>query len=178
MLKVNGEEVMVKDCAPATSLSEVLRDSLNLTGTKRGCDSGGCGMCTVLLDGRLVYSCMTPCWKAEGRSVTTIEGNTPTGAKLDRLQQAFSRNFAPQCGYCTGAMLLAGKAFLNDYNALLEKDADSNFVANEEEVEHNIKEALCGVLCRCTGYLPYIESIKELAMEDKKKYDQRPVSRK
>ncbi len=135
-------------------------------------------MCTVLLDGRPVYSCMTPGWKADGRSVTTIEGITPMGATLERLQQAFSRNFAPQCGYCTAAMLLAGKAFLNDYNALLEKDADSNLVTNEEEVEPKIKEALCGVLCRCTGYLPYIESIKELAIEDKKKYNQRRLSRK
>jgi len=112
-------------------------------------------MCTVLIDGKAVYSCMTPAWRAEGRKVLTVEGlASQEGNRLDPLQEAFERNFAPQCGYCTPAMLLAGKSFLNRV------DEDE-----EEVTEERIKDALCGVICRCTGYLPYIKSVSEVASE-------------
>lgn len=163
-LIVNGEEVTIADCRPATSLAAVLRDYLNLTGTKRGCDSGGCGMCTVLLDGKTIYSCMTPCWKAEGKRVITIEGMTSEGEAPDPLQVAFSKNYASQCGYCTGAMLLAGKSFLENFVAIRGREDDGTVERNELDVDREIKEALCGILCRCTGYLPYIYSIREVAI--------------
>jgi aerobic-type carbon monoxide dehydrogenase small subunit (CoxS/CutS family) len=102
-------------------------------------------MCTVLLDGKVVYSCMTPCWRAEGKNITTVEG-LASQSRLHALQESFVRNFAPQCGYCTPAMLLASKSLL-----------DSNPDCTDEE----LKDALCGVLCRCTGYTPYLKAIKE-----------------
>jgi carbon-monoxide dehydrogenase small subunit len=145
-LHVNEDEYEV-EVSPGTSLNDALRDIIGLTGVKRGCDSGGCGMCTLLLDGRPVFSCMTPCWRAEGKHVLTVEGLAKDG-KLHPLQEAFVRNSAPQCGYCTSAMLLVAKALL-----------DSNPNPTEEE----LRSAICGVLCRCTGYSPYIEAIMEAA---------------
>ena len=154
-LLINGEEYEVDNCLPSTSLADVLRERLNLTGTKRGCDTGGCGMCTVLLDWRAVYSCMTPAWRAEGSRVLTVEGLGDEKRGVDPLQEAFERNFAPQCGYCTPAMLLAGKSFLNRVSS-----------GEEQEItEERIRDALCGVVCRCTGYLPYIKSVSEVARE-------------
>jgi aerobic-type carbon monoxide dehydrogenase small subunit (CoxS/CutS family) len=144
VLNVNGESHEV-EAVPGASLANVLRENLELTGVKRGCDSGGCGMCTVLLDGKVAYSCMTPSWRAEGKKILTVEGLESHG-ELHTLQESFVRNFAPQCGYCTPAMLLASKALM-----------DSNPGCTDEE----LKDALCGVLCRCTGYTPYIKAIKE-----------------
>lgn len=129
------------------SLADMIRDVLNLTGTKRGCDTGGCGMCTVLVDDRAVYSCMTPAWRVEGRKVTTVEGLMRNG-KLHPLQETFVKNSAAQCGYCTAGILMAAKALL-----------DSNPTPTEEE----IRDALSGVICRCTGYLLYLQSIREVA---------------
>jgi aldehyde oxidoreductase len=144
VLNVN-DELREIDASPGASLASVLRENLSLIGVKRGCDSGGCGMCTVLLDGKVAYSCMTPSWRAEGKRIITVEGLESRG-RLHSLQESFVRNFAPQCGYCTPAMLLASKSLL-----------DSNPDCTDEE----LKDALCGVLCRCTGYTPYIKAIKE-----------------
>ena len=143
-VNVNGIDREL-EVSPGTSLNDALRNILGLTGVKRGCDSGGCGTCTVLLDGKPVYSCMTPSWKADGRNVLTVEGLEKDG-KLHVLQEEFIKNFAPQCGYCTPAMLMVGKALL-----------DENPNPSEEEV----RLAISGVLCRCTGYLPYIKSIMD-----------------
>ena len=138
------------EITPSTSLNEALRETIGLTGVKRGCDSGGCGMCTVLLDNKPVFSCMTPSWKAEGCEILTVEGLANNG-KLHPLQDSFIRNSAPQCGYCTSAMLLVAKALL-----------DSNPSPSEEQV----KKALCGVLCRCTGYIPYIKAVLDAGKAD------------
>lgn len=146
VLEVNGEAREV-EVAASTSLADTVREILNLTGTKRGCDSGGCGMCTVILDGKSVYSCMTPAWRADGRKVETVEG-LEKGGKLHPLQEAFVRNSAAQCGYCTPGILMAAKALLD---------------SNQDPEEEEIRDALCGVICRCTGYLPYLESIREVA---------------
>ncbi len=145
-INVNGDMYNV-EASPGTSLCDVIRETIGLTGVKKGCDSGGCGMCTVLMDDVPVLSCITPCWKAENKKVLTVEGLAEKG-KLSKLQESFIRNLAPQCGYCTPAMLLVAKALL-----------DSNPCPSEDEVRF----ALCGVLCRCTGYIPYIHAIMDLA---------------
>lgn len=146
--KVNGDPCEI-EATPVTSLASALRDTLELTSVKRGCDSGGCGMCSVLMDGKLVYSCMTPSWKAEGKEIRTVESlASEDGNQLDPLQEAFIKNFAPQCGYCTSAMLLAAKS-------ILEKDPMPS--------EQVIRDGLCGVICRCTSYSQYIRSIQEVS---------------
>lgn len=150
-LNLNGEQREVEVTA-AMSLADLLRDVLELTGTKRGCDTGGCGMCTVLVEGRPVYSCMTPAWRAEGRRVETVEGMAK-GDKLHPLQEAFIKNFAAQCGYCTAGILMAAKALLD---------------SNPNPTDAEIRDALSGVICRCTGYLPYIESIRTLTLNAKR----------
>jgi aerobic-type carbon monoxide dehydrogenase small subunit (CoxS/CutS family) len=160
VLTVNGEYYEV-DASPGTSLADVLRETLGFTGVKRGCDSGGCGMCTVLLDGRVAYSCMTPCWRAEGAKVTTVEGLESKDGKLHALQESFIRNFAPQCGYCTPAMLLAAKSLM---------DSGKLFCTEEEE----IKDALCGVLCRCTGYTGYLRAIREALAQAQEEMEAEP----
>ena len=144
-LEINGEAQEV-EADVSTSLASMLRDTLGMTGTKRGCDSGGCGMCSVILNGKVVYSCMTPAWRAEGGRIETVEGLEKDG-KLHPLQEAFVKNSAAQCGYCTPGMLMATKALL-----------DSNPAPTEEE----IRDALCGVMCRCTGYILYLKSIREV----------------
>ena len=144
-LRLNGEEREV-DVEAYTSLADMLRDTLGMTGTKRGCDSGGCGMCSVILDGRVIYSCMTPAWRAEGRSVETVEGLEKDG-KLHPLQAAFVRNSAAQCGYCTSGILMASKALLDK---------------NPKPTEGEIRDGLCGVMSRCTGYTQYLKSIREV----------------
>ena len=104
-------------------------------------------MCTILVDGKCVYSCMMLSWQAEGKRILTVEGLEQDG-RLDEIQEAFVRNFAPQCGYCTPAMLLAAKSL-----------TDSPGPAPDEQ---RVRDALCGVLCRCTGYQPYIRSVLEV----------------
>jgi aerobic carbon-monoxide dehydrogenase small subunit len=145
-LLVNGSEYIV-DVEPYDLLSEVLRYKIGLTGTKRGCDYGGCGTCSVLIDGEARYSCMTPVMRAIGKRITTIEGLEEDG-KLHPVQQAFIDHFGFQCGYCTPGMIMASVALLN-------KNRDPN--------EQEIREGLGGVLCRCTGYMKIIESVKAAA---------------
>jgi len=142
-LIANGEtyEVMVK---PSETLQDVLRDKLGLTGTKEGCDTGKCGACTVLIDGQAIRSCLTLAVSARDRKITTIEG-LAEGDKLHPLQQAFIEYGAIQCGFCTPGMILTAKAFL-----------DENPTPTEEEV----KEAIAGNICRCTGYSSIIEAIQ------------------
>ena len=131
------------DVRPGESLNVVLRERLGLTGTKKGCDSGGCGACTVILDGSPVYSCMTYAPKADGRDVKTIEGLA--GESLDAIQQAFSRLYAFQCGFCTPGFIMATKALLD---------------GNSSPSDHEIREALVGNLCRCTGYAKIMEAVR------------------
>ncbi|HXE89822.1 MAG TPA: (2Fe-2S)-binding protein [Terriglobales bacterium] len=145
-LAVNGEthEVMAE---PQDTLLHVLREELGLMGAKKGCDTGGCGCCTVLVDGRAAYSCMLFAMSAQGKSITTIEG-LETDGKLDPLQEAFVHTGAVQCGYCTCGMILAAKAFLSECAS-----------PSDEE----IREGIAGNLCRCTGYQKIVDAVRMTA---------------
>lgn len=142
-LEINGErhEIAID---PSSTLLHVLRNELGLLGTKKGCDAGGCGCCTVLLDGRAVYSCMVFAAAAQGRKITSIEG-LPSNGKLDPLQESFITAGAVQCGFCTCGMILTAKAFLA--NAHSPSDPD-------------IRQAISGNLCRCTGYHKIVDAIR------------------
>jgi carbon-monoxide dehydrogenase small subunit len=144
---VNDEPVDVLTDDYKTVL-EVLREDLQLTGTKHGCELGECGACAVLLDGEPMLSCLLLAVECGGRHITTVEG-LATGGKLHPLQEAFADVGAAQCGYCTPAMLMTAKALL-DHEPHPSRD--------------RIREALSGVLCRCTGYLQIIEAV-EMAAE-------------
>ena len=146
VIEVNGllHRLSVKISA---FLLDVLRDELGLKGTKRGCDQGQCGACTVLLDGRPVLSCILLAVQADGKKITTIEAVAPEG-KLHPLQEAFVAEGATQCGFCTPGMILSAKALL---------DKDSNPADDE------IREALSGNLCRCTGYAKIFRAVKKAA---------------
>ena len=134
-------------CEPRQSLLEVLRDVLLLTGTKEGCNDGNCGACTVILDGRIVDSCLVLGVEAQGSEITTIEGvASPEG--LHPIQQQFLQNAALQCGICTPGFILASKA-------LLEKEPNPT--------EHRVRHWLAGNLCRCTGYDKIIRAVTEAA---------------
>ena len=146
--KVNGveEEVFVE---PWKSLADVLREELGLTGIKIGCNEGNCGTCTILVNGQPVKSCMMLAPQAEGREILTIEGLAGEDG-LHPLQEAFIEHFAVQCGYCTPGMILTAKAILDE---------------NPDPTEDEVREALHGNLCRCTGYVKIIEAV--LAAKDK-----------
>jgi carbon-monoxide dehydrogenase small subunit len=146
-LAVNGDPVAVA-FAPHKTLLEVLREDLGLTGTKHGCELGECGTCTVLLDGTPVLSCLVLGLACDGRAVRTVEGMAH-GGKLHPLQETFADLGAAQCGYCTPAFLLAAEALLTH---------------NPQPTRDEIKEALAGNLCRCTGYIKIYEAV-ELAAE-------------
>ena len=137
-------EVMV---SPMTTLQSALRNQLGLTAVKEGCRQGGCGSCTVLLDGEPVLSCLLPAEDVEGRNITTLEGIAQPG-EVHPVQQAFIDELGFQCGYCTPGMVMMAKALL-----------DHNPSPNRDE----IVDALAGNICRCTGYLPIIEAIEHAA---------------
>ncbi len=146
-LRVNGQQHEVYVPVHKTLL-EVLREDLNLTGTKHGCELGECGACTVLVDGEPVLSCLALPVQLQGREITTVEG-LAHGPQLDVLQRSFAELGAAQCGYCTPGVLLAA-------HALLER----NPCPNREE----IREALAGNICRCTGYVKIIEAVEKAAV--------------
>ena len=146
MLKINGRVYRLRVDANWT-LNDVLRNRLDLTGTKRACDYGGCGSCTVLMDGVDVYSCSILALEAEGKEILTIEG-IGTREDLHPLQKTFALSYAAQCGWCTPGMIMSAKALL---------DRESH--PTEEEV----RVALSGVLCRCTGYTSIIQAVLDAA---------------
>ena len=146
--KVNGDDIEFL-CDPRETLLDVLRDRLNLTGTKEGCGTGDCGACTVTIDDRLVCSCLMLGVEASGKSIETIEGMAK-GDTLHPLQEKFVEHAALQCGICTPGILVAAKN-------LLEKNPDPN----EEEVRY----WLAGNLCRCTGYDKIIRAVLDAARE-------------
>ena len=145
-LHVNGREHTLA-AADGALLIEVLRDALQLTGTKQGCDGGECGACTVLVDGRPRLSCCTFAASVEGRHVETIESQSQNG-RLSPLQQAFHEKLGAQCGFCTPGMIMAAEGLLR---------------RNPAPSEAEIREALGGNLCRCTGYVKIIESVQAAA---------------
>ena len=146
-LRVNGEEVEVS-FAPYKSLLEVLREDLGLPGTKHGCELGECGACAVLLDGAPVLSCLVLGLECEGRDVQTVEGLASDG-RLHPLQEAFADLGGAQCGYCTPAILLTAKELLD---------------REPHPTRDQIRDALSGILCRCTGYLQIFESVEDAMM--------------
>jgi carbon-monoxide dehydrogenase small subunit len=142
-LTVNGEAHQLLVSGDMTIL-QVLRDELGLLGTKRGCDTSACGCCTVHMDGKAVYACVVYALSAQGKEITTIEG-LGTVNELDPLQDAFIQAGAVQCGYCTSGMIMSAKQLLNDQSS-----------PDEEQIRH----AIAGNLCRCTGYTKIVDAIK------------------
>ena len=136
-------------CEPQETLLDILRDNLGLTGAKEGCGSGDCGACSVMLDGRLVCSCLVLAAEAEGRTIETIEGMAD-GEKLHPLQQKFLDHAALQCGICTPGILVAAKSLLD---------------SNPEPTETEVRYWLAGNLCRCTGYDKIINAVMDAAAE-------------
>jgi carbon-monoxide dehydrogenase small subunit len=141
---VNGKPVEVK-VDPTWTLLQVLREELKLTGTKKGCEKGDCGACTVLLQGKAVNSCLILALQAEGKEIETIE-NLGTADSLHPLQKSFIANGAVQCGFCTPGMLLSAAALLKK---------------NPNPTEKEIRTAISGNLCRCTGYQKIVKAIQE-----------------
>lgn len=150
-LRINGidEEVYAQ---PWWTLSRVLRDELDLIGTKDGCAGGHCGACTVLIDGKPVMSCLYLAMKARGKEIMTIEGLKGDGGGLHPLQEAFIEQFAVQCGYCIPGMILTAKALLDE---------------NPHPTETEIRAGLNGNICRCTGYVKIVDAIMSASAKTK-----------
>ncbi len=145
--KVNGDEYSLA-VDPWKTLNEVLRDDLNLTGTKLGCGTGDCGACTVLVDDRSVSSCLTLAVSVDGKSIRTVEGLAPSGEELHPIQEAFVKTGAIQCGFCTSGMEMSALHLLNH---------------NPSPSDKEIRAGLSGNLCRCTGYNQIVEAISVAA---------------
>jgi len=146
-IKVNGCNFTVS-VKPTDILVDVLRDKLGLTGTKKSCGLGDCGACTVLLDGKAVNSCLMLAADVQGREITTIEGLEREDGTLHPLQEAFIENAAIQCGFCTPGMLLSAKSLLDE-------------IPNPTEEE--VRQALSGNLCRCTGYAKIVQAVLDVS---------------
>ncbi|NNG07028.1 MAG: (2Fe-2S)-binding protein [Desulfobacteraceae bacterium] len=155
-LNVNGQTYEV-ETQPWRTLAEVLRDQLNLTGTKISCAEGHCGACTVIINGRAVNSCLMLIAEAQGKEILTIEGLSGDG-ELHPIQDAFVTHGAVQCGFCTPGLIMGAKSFLADY---------------PDPSEEEIKKALSGHLCRCTGYVQIIEAVKAAAVNMKSSSSER-----
>ncbi len=154
-LIVNGEEYHIA-VKPNRVLLDVLREDLELTGTKEGCGLGKCGACTVLLDNRPVHACLLLAFQADGCDITTIEGINEKGAggnKMHPLQESFVEKGAIQCGFCTPGMINTAKALLDE---------------NPDPSEEEIKQAIAGNLCRCTGYNKIVDAIHSCACKSQK----------
>jgi carbon-monoxide dehydrogenase small subunit len=149
-LTINGR-LYEEDVEPRILLSHFLRENIGLTGTHVGCVVGECGACSVLLDGKVVKSCLHFAVQADGREVTTVEGLAKDG-ELSPIQQAFVKNYAFQCGYCTPGMVMTSHALLQ---------------SNPDPSEGEIRKALAGNLCMCTGYVQIVDAVKEAAEKQK-----------
>ena len=143
MLKVNGEDLIVV-VQPTDTLVDILREKLDLIGTKKACDVGDCGACTILMNGKPVNSCLILAMDAEGKEITTIEGLEGKDGTLHPIQKAFIRNGAVQCGYCTPGMILSAKSLLDE---------------NPNPTEEEVRRGLAGNLCRCTGYAKIVQAV-------------------
>jgi carbon-monoxide dehydrogenase small subunit len=139
---LNGQPIAI-EVKPWRTLLEMIREDLNLTGTKEGCGHGECGSCTVMMGGKTVNSCLVPALEADGQEILTIEGLSEAG-NLHPIQEAFVENSGMQCGFCTPGMIISAKALLD---------------RNPDPSEEEIRETLAGNFCRCTGYTKIVESI-------------------
>jgi len=145
-LNVNGNNYEIA-INPWQTLLDVLRDELGLIGTKRGCGIGTCGACTVIIDGKAILSCLTLALECEGRSITTIEGIS-SAESLHPIQKAFIENGAVQCGFCTPGIIMTSKALLDE---------------NPHPDDDEIRDALSGTFCRCTGHIKIMEAVKKVS---------------
>ncbi len=150
-LKINGDQYELA-VPPRHTLLDVIRDQLGLTGTKKGCGLGTCGVCTVIIDGNAILACLTLAIDCEGQSITTIEGISDNG-ELHPVQKAFIDNGAVQCGFCTPGIVMTAKALLDEIPR-----------PSDEE----IKDAMSGTFCRCTGHLKIMEAVKKVSGPDEK----------
>lgn len=144
-----NEIPIIIETAPDRRLLDILREDLHLTGTKEGCAEGECGACTVLLDGESVHACLTVAAQLDGHHITTIEGLAEMGT-LDILQQAFVEEIAIQCGYCTPGMIMSATALL---------------MKNPHPTDEEVRVALSGNICRCSGYVQIVRAVKHAAKE-------------
>jgi carbon-monoxide dehydrogenase small subunit len=151
ILNVNGDDHEVAVAANHTLL-DVLRDQLHLTGTKRGCGTGTCGVCTVIMDGKAVLSCLLLAVECQGNTITTIEG-IGTSEELHPVQKSFIEYGAIQCGYCSPGIIMTAKALLDDIPS-----------PSDDE----IKEALAGTFCRCTGHIKIMEAVKKVSQPEER----------
>ena len=147
---INGEK-LTKQVEPNKTLLKYIREDLDLTGTKEGCGAGECGACTILVDGKATNACLMLAVEADGKEITTIEG-VSDGYNLDPLQDAFIEHAALQCGFCTPGMILSAKALLKN---------------NPQPTREEVKRAISGNLCRCTGYKKIIDAIMDVAENNK-----------
>ena len=149
-LTVNGDkfELLV---SPLSKLVDVLRDDLGITGTKKGCGEGECGACTVIMDGQPVSSCLVLAPQADGKSILTIEGLESQEGILDPIQESFMKKGAIQCGYCSPGMIMTTKALLQ---------------VNAHPSEEEIKDAISGNLCRCTGYQKIVDAVLDVVEKE------------
>lgn len=146
-MTINGDDYSLA-VEPWRTLNEVLRDDLNLTGTKLGCGTGDCGACTVIVDGRSVSSCLTLAVAVDGKAIQTVEGLAPSGEELHPIQEAFVKSGAIQCGFCTAGMEMSALHLLSH---------------NPSPSEKEIRAGLSGNLCRCTGYNQIVEAVSVAA---------------
>ncbi|MBL8149495.1 MAG: (2Fe-2S)-binding protein [Blastocatellia bacterium] len=148
---VNGQDLEVS-VSPMKRLLDVLRQDCYLTGTKEGCGEGECGACSVLVDGEVINSCLVPVCQVEGSEIVTVEGLAENG-KLVPVQEAFIKYGAAQCGICIPGMLMAAQALL-----------DSKELSKQTPTRYEIREAIAGNLCRCTGYMKIVDAIEAAAL--------------
>jgi xanthine dehydrogenase YagT iron-sulfur-binding subunit len=161
-MRVNGVSAQL-DLSPQVSLLDVLRGDLGLTGTKKGCDQGACGACTVLVDGERINSCLALAVQYDGREITTVEGLAGAGG-AHPLQKAFIRNDGLQCGYCTSGQLCSAVGMLAEHAAGAPSAVTEHLCATDVDLsEDEIRERMSGNLCRCGAYNGIITSIREVA---------------
>lgn len=164
-LHINGKEYNLQ-LEPRTSLLDALREHIGLTGTKKGCNQGACGACTVLVDGERINSCLTLAVQYAGKNITTIEG-LATDGKLSALQAAFIEHDGFQCGYCTPGQICSATAMIEEFKKGIPSAVSSDFTATEFEFsDHEIQERMSGNLCRCGAYIGIRDAIRE-AFENK-----------
>ncbi len=148
---LNGEPIQI-EIEPHLTLLKLLRDKLGMTGTKEGCSMGECGACTVIVEGKAINSCIFPAMEVDNKRVLTIEGLVDSQGSLHSIQKAFIEYGAVQCGFCTPGMVLSAKALLDE---------------NPNPTEEEIRNAISGNLCRCTGYIQIIQAIKAVGQQPK-----------
>jgi xanthine dehydrogenase YagT iron-sulfur-binding subunit len=161
VLRVNGAEHPLT-CDPRTTLLDALREHLRLTGTKKGCDHGQCGACTVIVDGRRMLSCLTLAVMREGDSITTIEG-LGTPESLHPMQAAFVKHDGYQCGYCTPGQICSSVAVLDEIKAGIPSHVSADLTAPPQVTEAEIRERMSGNICRCGAYSNIVEAVTEVA---------------